>query len=398
VAALACAVFAAACALPNVGLLDRDQVGDTPQYRTRGDAVLAGEIPYRDFYVEYPPGALPTFVVPAIGDEEGYATRFKLLALGLGMATVVLVALALSALAAGMPRLLAGTLFVAAAPAALGPVFLINFDIWPVALTAAALAAALRGRFRLAHGALAIGVAAKIYPLVLLPLLFLHVRRRAGEREALRGLAVFAATVAMIVLPFLILGPGGVRASFESLLRRPLQIESLGASLLLAAHQLGLYDPSVNSDYNSQNLGGSLPDLLVVLSSVALVAGLVATWWLFARSAASRETLVVAAGTAVCAAMVFGKVLSPQFLVWLVPLVPLVAGRRGVAASALLAVALVLTHSWFPSRYGEVVRLEPTGWLVLARNAVLLSLLAVLGLGLRSGVRATPAPEREAVE
>jgi hypothetical protein len=272
---------------------------------------------------------------------------------------------------------------VAVAPAVLGPVVLVNYDLWPAALTAAALASVLHGRPRLGHAALGVAAAAKIYPLVLLPLLFLHVRRRDGRREAVVSLAVFAAVAAAIVLPFLVLGPGGVRASLESLVRRPLQIESLGASLLLAAHQLGLYEPSVNSDYNSQNLGGALPDALAAASAVALVAALGAVLVLFARRAESREALVAAAAAAVCASVALGKVLSPQFLVWLLPLVPLVARRRGLVATGLLAAALALTQLWFPSRYGEVVALEPAGWLVLAHNLTLLALLAVTVSALR---------------
>jgi hypothetical protein len=383
--------FVAACALPNAGLLDSEQVGDTPQYREKGDAVLRGEVPYRDFYVEYPPGALPMFVAPAPGGDGGYATRFKLLAVALGLVTIALVAVALAALGGDGARAVAALGLLAIAPAALGPVVLVNYDLWPAALTTAALASVLHGRWRLGHAALAIAAAAKIYPLVLLPLLFLHVRRRAGRREAVAGLAVFAAVAAAIVLPFLVLGPGGVRASLEALVRRPLQIESLGASLLLAAHQLGLYDPSVNSDYNSQNLGGALPDALAAASALALVGAVAAVLVLFARRAESRETLVAAAAAAVCASVVLGKVLSPQFLVWLVPLVPLVAGRRGLVATGLLAAALVLTQLWFPSRYGEVVALEPAGWLVLARN---LTLLAVLGVTLSAVRGGSPHPGR----
>ena len=75
-----------------------------------------------------------------------------------------------------------------------------------------------------------------------------------------------------------------------------------------------------------------------------------------------------------------GKVLSPQFLLWLVPLVPLVRGRRGLAASALLAVALVLTQAWFPRQYWDYATGLDRGvaGLVVARDLVLLALLAVL--------------------
>ena len=361
-----------------MGLFDESQVGDTPQYREKGDAVLRGEVPYRDFYVEYPPGALPMFVAPAFGDDDGYASRFKALTVALGIVTIVLVALALVALGVGTGRMAAVLGFVALAPAALGPVVIVNFDLWPAALTAAALAALLHGRARLAHAALAVGATAKLYPLVLLPLFFLHVRRREGRGEAIAAVAVFAAVAAVVVLPFLVLGPGGVRASAESLARRPLQIESLGASVLLAAHQLGVYDPSVNSEYNSQNLGGGLPDALAAASSLLLLGALAAVYLLFARRSGGRDGLVAACVAAVVATVALGKVLSPQFLVWLVPLVPLLAGRRGVVTSALLAAALVLTQLWFPSRYGEVVALQPAGWLVLARNLTLVGLLGVL--------------------
>jgi hypothetical protein len=65
--------------------------------------------------------------------------------------------------------------------------------------------------------------------------------------------------------------------------------------------------------------------------------------------------------------------------------VPLVRGRRGVTASALLAAALVLTQLWFPFRYWDLALEFDTisSWLVLARDLVLLVLLAVLALGLR---------------
>jgi hypothetical protein len=77
---------------------------------------------------------------------------------------------------------------------------------------------------------------------------------------------------------------------------------------------------------------------------------------------------------------VLGKVLSPQFLIWLIPLVPLVRGRRGLVASALLAVALVLTQLWFPYRYWDLALHfdAAASWLLLARDLVLLALLVVL--------------------
>jgi hypothetical protein len=80
----------------------------------------------------------------------------------------------------------------------------------------------------------------------------------------------------------------------------------------------------------------------------------------------------------VCAFIAFGKVLSPQFLLWLIPIVPLVRGRRGCAATALLTAALVLTQVWFPRRYWDYVYAFHNAGAVLARNVALVALLAVL--------------------
>ena len=46
------ALFLAACSLPNVGLFDGGSIGDVALYRTYGEAVAHGGVPYRDFFFE----------------------------------------------------------------------------------------------------------------------------------------------------------------------------------------------------------------------------------------------------------------------------------------------------------------------------------------------------------
>ena len=112
--------------------------------------------------------------------------------------------------------------------------------------------------------------------------------------------------------------------------------------------------------------------------------------WIWLRRPGTADELVRWSAAALVAFIALGKVLSPQFVIWLVPVVPLVAGLRGLRASILLAGALVLTQLWFPSRYWELARdldLVPS-LLVLARDVVLVALLVVLIRGRR------PAPAR----
>jgi hypothetical protein len=66
-------------------------------------------------------------------------------------------------------------------------------------------------------------------------------------------------------------------------------------------------------------------------------------------------------------------------MIWLIPLVPLVRGRRGLLASAVLALALVLTQMWFPFNYWDLVAFKAyPSTLVFVRDLMMLGLLAAL--------------------
>jgi hypothetical protein len=385
-AGVASVVFLFSWTVLHRGFYEREQIVDTRVYERYGSAMNEGEIPYRDFALEYPPGALPVFALPAVGgaDFDTFTRRFEGLMAACGLALVAFLAAALAGLGASVRRLAAALGFAALAPLALGSVVLSRFDLWPAALTAAALAAFLSGRDRLGHAALGAAVAVKLYPVVLVPVALAYVWRRNGQREALRCGATLVAVGALIVLPFVLLSPVGVWDSFTRQASRPLQIESLGSAFLLAAHHLFGLEVTMKSGHGSQNLAGSLPDALAVAHTLVQAAVLVAIWVVFARGPADKERFILASAAALTAFVALGKVLSPQFLIWLVPFVPLVGGRRGVAASVLLAMAMIVTQLWFPFRYWDLVREfdQPASWLVLVRDLVLLGLLAVLALGL----------------
>jgi uncharacterized membrane protein len=352
----AAGLFLACWGLVHTWFWTRGQLVDWPTYRDYGSAIVDhGRLPYRDFAVEYPPGALPVFVAPA--PFADYASAFGWLMAACGVALVFVVA---------QVRLRAA-FFVALAPVLSGSLILTRFDLWPALLATAALAALVAHRHRLGWALLGAAVAAKLWPLVLVPLALAWSVRRGRSRAPLAGLAVVVAAF----VPFALLAPHGLWASLRGQASRPLQIESLGASIFTSFGH-----PHVITTHGSQNVAGhgAVAAAFAALQAVSLVA----LWIAFARGPATRDRLLRYAAASVGAFIVFGKVLSPQFLLWLVPLVPLVRGRRGAAATGVLTAALVLTQVWFPQRYWEYVDAFQLSGVVLARNLVLLALVAVL--------------------
>jgi hypothetical protein len=379
--AAAVGLFLVSLTLLHWGWYQHALILDTVEYHRYGSAVMDGKVPYRDFGVEYPPGALPVFAAPAVGkpDFTLYNREFQVLMALCGAAALASMAVALRALGASLERTVTALGFFALAPLVLGSVILYRYDLWPAALTVAGIAGVLAGRQRLGFGALGLGIAAKAFPAVVLPPALVYVWRTRGRREALVCVGVTAAVSAVVVVPFLAIAPHGVWKSIADQASRPLQIESLGSAILLAAHHLGGLALTMVSSHGSQNLGGSLPDAVGTASSALLAVVLLAIWVAAARGPATPERLVRYAAASLVAFAALGKVLSPQFLIWLLPLVPLVRGRRGLVASGLLALALLLTQIWFPIRYWDLVAFDAfPSWALLARDLVLVALLGVL--------------------
>jgi uncharacterized membrane protein len=380
VAALAAAaLFLLSWGALHTAWYDDAEIVDTPVYERYGEAIEDGAVPYRDIRPEYPPGALPAFVVPALlsDDEAGFRDVFEWLMAAFGVATVALAAVTLRGVGASRERTAAALGFVAVFPLLLGSVVLTRFDLFPIALSVGALAALVHERDRLGFALLGAAVAVKLFPGVLVPVALAYTWRRRGRREALVCLAILAAVIALLFLPFLVLAPEGVARSIGHQLSRPLQIESLGSALYLAAHHVVGLDVEMRSGHGSQNLHATGAGLAALVFGAVQLAALA---WIWLRRPAGKEELLRWSAAAVVAFVALGKVLSPQFLIWLAPLVPLVGGLRGLRASILLGAALVLTQLWFPSRYWELARdldaLPST--LVLLRDLTLVAVLVVL--------------------
>jgi uncharacterized membrane protein len=386
-----------ACAVPDGGLFRDERYRDVHIYGIYADGFFRGEIPYRDVFVEYPPGAFAVFLPPAVLPAGAYNAVFKTLMALCGIGALFAILLVLVTLGASRQRLYGAAALFALSPIAVGPISLNTYDLFPAALTVGALAALLRRRELLGFGLLGLAVTAKLYPLAIVPLAVIYVWSVAGRRRTLRALAVFAGVAALVVLPFAILSPGGLWDSFYSQSARGLQIESLGASVLLAAHQLGVYDATVvhgATGAATRDLAGSLPDALATITSLLQAVAVAAVWWLFWRGSRSSERLVLASCAAVTGFLVFNRFVSPQYVVWLIPLVLLLPGAMGLAAIALVGAALVLAQVWF-FHYSHLFQLEGISWLVVLRDAVLLALYLLLVVRLKMSTPSSAKTSRQ---
>ena len=347
---------------------------DVPLYQSFGDRMADGQFPYRDFRVEYPPGALPAFLLPSLvasgsgpvyepelnDAAHAYARAFATLMTLLLAATVVLTALALTALRVTVGHAALALGVVGSTPLLLGPLALTRFDALPVALTAASVAALLHGRSRLAGIALGLAITAKLYPLLLVPLVGLYVWRRRGRREAWLSLGLAAVTVAVVVLPFVAIAPSGAWFSIRAQLTRGVQVESLPGNAVIAlgvtANRLGFGNLGVGvaeggtGEVRSADVTGALGQVAGTLGALAAVAVVLAVWltaWR-RRAVEDDDRLVIDCAAVVAAQLAVGRVLSPQFVLFAA--VALLGERRARAVGAASTTSSATSSAFRPSR------------------------------------------------
>lgn len=191
-----------------------------------------------------------------------------------------------------------------------------NWDLLAIGMTAGAMLAWARGRPVLAGALIGLGTAAKLYPVLLLgPLLLLALR--SGRHNGLVRAAVTSAVVWLAInLPVMYLYPAGWYEFIKLNSERPAEYDSW-YSIYATLSGRPVFDNAP---------GASSPTFLNVLSlSLFIVACLAIAW--FALSANRRPRLAQLTFLLVAAFLLTNKVWSPQYSLWLLPLVVLALPR-----------------------------------------------------------------------
>jgi hypothetical protein len=360
-----------------------------------------GSVPFRDFPIEYPPLFPPLLAAAGYTpDIEAFVSRFAfemvLFAIAAGLVT---------ALAAREGQGLRKPLIVAAAFAvgvlSLGAITANRYDAAVALLIALALLFMVRGSWLAVGVTLGLGFALKITPVVLVPLIVLL----APRQRVLPALAAFAGSAAA---PFLaVLGLGGnamlgltMLGSYH--LDRPLEIESVPASFFWLKSLVGGDRIQVALAAGSQVIDSASANAVARVFAVFVALALAGVFALVWRR---RETIrlaprhmVLAVAATMLASLVGSKVLSPQYLIWLLPVVALVALDRPWLGGLLLA-AMALTQVLFPANYFLFMN-EQAPWIVgvvIVRNILLVAAFALSLIYLWQLPAATPAAARKKV-
>jgi uncharacterized membrane protein len=363
------------------------QYSATGLYFDFASSVLEGNVPYRDFDLEYPPLSLLFFVLPGLiaSNYTDFAILYQIEVLVFSLIGAYLIYDIARRIGEAPWKLLAiYTLSILA----VGPIIGQQYDIFPAVMVLAALYFFWLGKHKVSWALLALGTLTKVYPVVIAPIFLIYYLRNRQYREIRNGVLVFAVISLVVALPFLILGSDSILSMVSYHSERGIQIESTYASLLLVADKLGLMTVELVFDFGSWNLDSFAANVLAGLSTWILLIFLLLSYWFIYKQVRLGEDPHTRSGLfsllVIGVTLITSKVFSPQYLIWLVPLIPLVFNRwRYPVLITFVAIGL-LTYIIFPHNYAALLELDTgvIGVLVL-RNVLIVFLMALTVISIK---------------
>jgi uncharacterized membrane protein len=314
--------------------------------------LMEGKLPYRDFNLEYPPLALLPFVVPRLVTlglaSNYYIYAFVFLLENIFFSTITMLLLLRVPSLRASPRLkIRALVFYTLFVLAVSPVILWRYDLFPTLLTVIALVAVLYHRPTLAGISLGLGVAAKLYPLVLLPVFTVYFFANKAYRSILHLWLGAIGAIFLSFLPFFIAAQNKIFSFLTYHKERGLQIESLPAGIISLIHKWGFINVESVAGYGSRNIISPFDNVILTLLPWLLILlyifMLVKCWFHFREERfqsefVKAESLVVYTLLALLIFIITNKVFSPQYMIWIIPFAALLKLRP-----ALLMLAVCLT-------------------------------------------------------
>jgi Glycosyltransferase family 87 len=359
--------------------------------RLPGDAIRYHNIaisdgrPYRDFDVEYPPVMLAAIEAVDGGDVRSTTVRLIWSQLVLDLATAAVVAWAWGR-RAGIAYLVLGLPFL------LYPFLYLRLDLLSVFLAVLAVALVHKRHPAMGGATLAAACFAKLWPIVLVPMLVVRRAWRALAACVGVGVAGSAAWVAW----------AGVDGPVQVLTFRGADGWEFESTVGALVRSLGGATPRIEGGAYRV---GEMAEVTRSLLTLALVAAVALVWFIAARAKPGGPGVLdgLAPVAAIAAFLVLSPLLSPQFFAWLLPFAAIAAVHGEQLVVRVTLVVMGLSVALF-ALLGELIHGGTLAVFVLAaRNAVLIALLALVVVRLvratgwrRAAARLDPATEMAA--
>lgn len=356
--------------------------GDVRIFEHYAGLTFTGTLGRTPFLSWYPPAALVPIGLPLLaGIGPAYV-----LALAAEMSIVAIAGLALVRSAADESAMRdAPWLFALLCVVAI-PLFVWRYDLVPAVLTLGAITLLSARSWGWAGVVIGLAAGMKVYAAPLGIVAIAWAWRQGGGAAARFAAGGFAASGIACAAAYLLFPPASPLDLLNFTAARPLQVESTAGAMVGFVAAVGGPPAELRYSFGSFNIFSSLADPALtaarVLQPIVVGGTLIAAVAATLRGGLSGLGGVALASLAVLlAVIVSNRVLSAQYVVWILPLVPLATG----SVRRILVAAIVLTAATFPWLYDGVVALD--AWpmaLVVVRNALLVAAWAMTTFGLMS--------------
>lgn len=360
-------------------------------YYRYAESMLDFQMPYCDFAAEYPPFAMVLILIPGLFSFSPFSYQ---IAFGLEVYVFLLIGQICIHRIAGTfsdePKRFSDLYIILSI--CLFDFVMDRYDIFPTIMCLAALYFIRFDKIRWAWAMIALGTVTKLYPALMAPALLVYLCMNGRKNDALRGIGICLVIGCLSMLPFVI---SDLESAFMFLtyhMDRGMQVEALASSFLMLFGNLGLIDIGYVFNFGSDNIYGPVPDAvagcMLYLMFITIISTYVAYWYMLSKRE-DRESYPMLVATCIAVIMLFmlvNKVLSSQYLVWMIPFIVVMVmflrpewRNRTVwmfgISIALTQINLIMNYALRP--VGEPFTL-PGILLLMVRNIILVLMFAVV--------------------
>jgi hypothetical protein len=368
---------------------DPMEQGDVRLYHRYAATIVEGKVPYRDFDIEYPILAVPCFLLPRLlaADFDRYRCLFAAQMLAVNALTVWLVAREVVCGGGGARRVVESLAWYTLFFFTLARFIVARFDplVMLLCFASASFWFSRPGRGALGGAAAALGALVKIVPAIVALPGMLAENEGVGDRRG-RGTVAFLAVSALGAASWLAIGGRRFAEMIRYHSERGVEIGSVYSGLALLIGPFAGIPTPVEVGYGSYNLGGPwAPALSAVATPIQAIAlGLIL--WRFRRSGMGDGLKCVAA--LLFAFVGLGKVLSPQFLIWLIPFAAAMGETAARPIRPVFLACCALTAAVYSFHFDSYLGGD-LGWILVLNLRNLMLLWLALACSLEMGGKST---------